>query len=256
MHPWLLGRERSLLVTGPAGRTGHRLSPGKRRCGRPPFRPHAIIDVVREAIRRPNVTNPELTSMVGLRKLNPGQEAMLVLACLREGATFAEQAAGFRVGRTTAWRHAARSSPYWRPGTESPRRRAGGEKGRARLRDPRRHPRSTGSPRTGPSNRESVQDPAPDQQNGQALTRQSLRGGSSTSAVALSGQRTPAPQGGVSADQRPCVARERIELPTFRFSGQPRQALCRPAKTNVTDNRNRARRKVRDHASTSLAYGC
>ena len=40
------------------------------------------------------------------------------------------------------------------------------------------------------------------------------------------------------------VVRGRVELPTFRFSGQPRQALCRPAKTDVTDKRNRARRKV------------
>jgi hypothetical protein len=40
------------------------------------------------------------------------------------------------------------------------------------------------------------------------------------------------------------VVRDRIELSTFRFSGQPRQALCRPAKTEVTDKRNRARRKV------------
>jgi hypothetical protein len=29
-------------------------------------------------------------------------------------------------------------------------------------------------------------------------------------------------------------------------TGQPRQALCRPAKTDVTDKRNRARRKVQD----------
>jgi hypothetical protein len=42
------------------------------------------------------------------------------------------------------------------------------------------------------------------------------------------------------------VVRDRIELSTFRFSGQPRQALCRPAKTVVTDERNRARRKVQD----------
>jgi hypothetical protein len=40
------------------------------------------------------------------------------------------------------------------------------------------------------------------------------------------------------------MVRDRIELSTFRFSGQPRQALCRPAKTDVTDKRNRAKRKV------------
>jgi hypothetical protein len=39
------------------------------------------------------------------RKLNPGQQALLVLAYLRKGETFAEVAAGFGVGRTTAWRY-------------------------------------------------------------------------------------------------------------------------------------------------------
>jgi DDE superfamily endonuclease/Helix-turn-helix of DDE superfamily endonuclease len=39
------------------------------------------------------------------RKLNPGQQALLVLAYLRKGETFAELAAGFRVGTTTAWRY-------------------------------------------------------------------------------------------------------------------------------------------------------
>jgi hypothetical protein len=39
------------------------------------------------------------------RKLNPGQQAMLVLACLRKGETFAELAAGFGVGLATAWRY-------------------------------------------------------------------------------------------------------------------------------------------------------
>jgi DDE superfamily endonuclease/Helix-turn-helix of DDE superfamily endonuclease len=39
------------------------------------------------------------------RKLNPGQQALLVLAYLRKGDTFAEIAAGFDVGTTTAWRY-------------------------------------------------------------------------------------------------------------------------------------------------------
>jgi DDE superfamily endonuclease/Helix-turn-helix of DDE superfamily endonuclease len=39
------------------------------------------------------------------RKLNPGQQALLVLAYLKKGDTFAEAAAGFGVGRTTAWRY-------------------------------------------------------------------------------------------------------------------------------------------------------
>ena len=39
------------------------------------------------------------------RKLNPGRQALLVLAHLRKGETFAELAAGFAAGTTTAWRY-------------------------------------------------------------------------------------------------------------------------------------------------------
>jgi hypothetical protein len=39
------------------------------------------------------------------RKLNAGQQALLVQAYLRKGETFAELAAGFGVGTTTAWRY-------------------------------------------------------------------------------------------------------------------------------------------------------
>ena len=39
------------------------------------------------------------------RKLNPGQQALLVLVYLRKGETFAELAAGFEVGISTAWRY-------------------------------------------------------------------------------------------------------------------------------------------------------
>ena len=39
------------------------------------------------------------------RKLNPGQQALLVLVYLRKGDTFAEVAAGFGVGTSTAWRY-------------------------------------------------------------------------------------------------------------------------------------------------------
>jgi hypothetical protein len=39
------------------------------------------------------------------RKLNPGRQALLVLAYLRKGETFAELAAGFGIGTATAWRH-------------------------------------------------------------------------------------------------------------------------------------------------------
>ncbi len=39
------------------------------------------------------------------RKCNPGQQALLVLAHLRKGETFAELAAGFGIGTATAWRY-------------------------------------------------------------------------------------------------------------------------------------------------------
>jgi hypothetical protein len=39
------------------------------------------------------------------RKLEPGRQALLVLAYLRKGETFEDLAAGFGVGRTTAWRY-------------------------------------------------------------------------------------------------------------------------------------------------------
>ena len=39
------------------------------------------------------------------RKLNPGQQALLALVYLRKGETFAEVAAGFGVGTSTAWRY-------------------------------------------------------------------------------------------------------------------------------------------------------
>jgi hypothetical protein len=39
------------------------------------------------------------------RKLDPGQQALLVLAYLRKGETFADLAAGFGIGTATAWRY-------------------------------------------------------------------------------------------------------------------------------------------------------
>jgi hypothetical protein len=39
------------------------------------------------------------------RKLNPGRQALLVLAYLRKGETFAEPAAGFGIDTATAWRY-------------------------------------------------------------------------------------------------------------------------------------------------------
>jgi hypothetical protein len=39
------------------------------------------------------------------RKLNPGRQALLVLAYLRKGETFAGLAAGFGISTATAWRY-------------------------------------------------------------------------------------------------------------------------------------------------------
>ena len=39
------------------------------------------------------------------RKLNPARQALLVLAYLRKGETFADLAAGFEVSTATAWRY-------------------------------------------------------------------------------------------------------------------------------------------------------
>src|SRR5580704_7243923 len=44
------------------------------------------------------------------RKLNPARQALLVLAYLRKGDTFAELAAGFDVGMTTAWRYVSETA--------------------------------------------------------------------------------------------------------------------------------------------------
>jgi DDE superfamily endonuclease len=43
------------------------------------------------------------------RKLNPGRQALLVLAYLRKAATFAELAAGFGIGTATAWRYVTKT---------------------------------------------------------------------------------------------------------------------------------------------------
>src|SRR5437764_1655063 len=63
------------------------------------------------------LSRPTLTYLAGIirrhraqigspwRKLSPARQALLVLAYLRKGETFADLAAGFGVGRTTAWRY-------------------------------------------------------------------------------------------------------------------------------------------------------
>jgi hypothetical protein len=71
------------------------------------------------------------------RKLNPGQAALLVLAYLKKGDTFAEAAAGFGVSRTTAWRLPERDRGAARgPRPEAPPGGPGREEGRSRPRDP------------------------------------------------------------------------------------------------------------------------
>src|ERR1700721_1226815 len=59
---------------------------------------------------RPSTTSPgsrRHRASIGSawRKLNPGQQALLVLAYLRKGETFADLAAGFGVGTATGWRY-------------------------------------------------------------------------------------------------------------------------------------------------------
>ena len=61
------------------------------------------------------------------RKLNPGRQALLVLAYPRKGDTFAELAAGFGVSTATAWRYV----------TETVARGARSPKLRQALRTPR-----------------------------------------------------------------------------------------------------------------------
>ena len=62
--------------------------------------------VVPDAEVRSGMIRRHLKSIVSRwRKLNPGQQAPLVLAYLRRGETFEQLAAGFGVGRTTASRY-------------------------------------------------------------------------------------------------------------------------------------------------------
>ena len=74
------------------------------------------------------------------RKLNPGRQALLVLAYLRKGETFAELAAGFGVGTATAWRYVTETVALL--AARSPKLRQAlrdAEQGRARLPGHRRH---------------------------------------------------------------------------------------------------------------------
>ena len=74
------------------------------------------------------------------RKLNPGRQALLVLAYLRKGETFAELAAGFGIGTATAWRYVTETVALL--AARSPKLRQAlrdAKQGRARLPGHRRH---------------------------------------------------------------------------------------------------------------------
>ena len=73
------------------------------------------------------------------RALNPGQQGLLVLVYLRKGETFADLAAGFGVGTTTAWRYVEETVALLAaPGAEAAQGRPGRREGRARLQRPGR----------------------------------------------------------------------------------------------------------------------
>ena len=70
------------------------------------------------------------------RKLNPGQQALLVLVYLCKGETFASLAAGFGVGTATAWRYVEETVALL--AARAPRlRKAARERGEGRARLPR-----------------------------------------------------------------------------------------------------------------------
>ena len=70
------------------------------------------------------------------RKLNPAQQALLVLAYLRKGETFADLAAGFGIGTATAWRYVTQTAgAAGRPLTQAARGTGAGHAGGTRLPD-------------------------------------------------------------------------------------------------------------------------
>jgi DDE superfamily endonuclease len=74
------------------------------------------------------------------RKVNPGQQALLVLAYLRKGETFGELAAGFGVGTATAWRYVDEVVGLLAARAQAARGCPRREEHRVRLRRARRHP--------------------------------------------------------------------------------------------------------------------
>ena len=84
------------------------------------------------------------------RKLNPSEQALLVLAYLRTGETFAELAAGFGIGTATAWRYVSETVALQAARSPKLRKAPGqGPQGRARLCGDRWHanPHRPGRPR-------------------------------------------------------------------------------------------------------------
>jgi hypothetical protein len=79
---------------------------------------------------------PGLDRVAVAEEADPGQQALLVMAHLRKGETFAELAAGFGVGVATAWRYVNETVALLAARRPSCRRRCG----------TRRRPRAPGSP--------------------------------------------------------------------------------------------------------------
>ena len=124
----------------------------------PPGAPHAFLPCRAAAVVR------ALTFVSGVirrhrkamgscwRKLNPGQQALLVLACLSKGETFAELAAGFAVGTTTAWRYVQETVALLAArGARAPAGGPGRDEGRAPLCRPGRDPDPGRPGRRGPA---------------------------------------------------------------------------------------------------------
>ncbi len=73
------------------------------------------------------------------RKLNAGQQALLVLVHLRKGEPFAQVAAGFGVGATAAWRYITDGSAAGGPCPQAAAGSAGREESEPDVRRPGRH---------------------------------------------------------------------------------------------------------------------
>jgi hypothetical protein len=71
------------------------------------------------------------------RKLNRGQQALLVLVHLPRGETFADLAASFGVGTTTAWRYAQETVALLAAHAQAGCGAERGEEGQARVRGTR-----------------------------------------------------------------------------------------------------------------------